>query len=436
MLDEILNNPELLQYHTTFKPGQIIFLEGDDSQDLYILESGRIDIFKGDKKIREIAERGSLFGEVSFFLGGSRTASVKAQTDVTVICIPKDKIKHFLAEFPDAARAITKHLAKWLDKTSQILHGLEEFCDQLPDAVITTDREGKILAWNSAAEKLYGRDWQQMRNTNAAELYEDSRAYTEFLENAQSQYSVKEKALKISHPQKGMRFISTKMTVLYDGHHNFTGVLSLGRDVTDVIQMEKKYKRIGYWFLSSLVLFAFLFTAFVIGYPYFSKSHQTTNLAKKELGNTIAKDYLLLRSLLVEHVANSDRTKTNPILENFFNIYHSTALPYTGLILLDKERKVFDAYSINSYTDVNAMLGSSYAAIEFKGSEKSIHKVLTLYRQDKNNPMGKKGVEIAFELHRNNAHLGWLVFQMDLDSLNEHYSIDNEALEELQIEKP
>ena len=110
------------------------------------------------------------------------------------------------------------------------------------------------------------------------------------------------------------------MTVLYDGHHNFTGVLSLGRDVTEVIQMEKKYKRIGYWFFSSLVLFAFMFAAFVIGYPYFSKSHHTTNLAKQELGNTIAKDYLLLRSLLVEHIENSDRTKTSYILENFFKM--------------------------------------------------------------------------------------------------------------------
>ena len=436
MLDEILNNPELTQYHTSFKPGQIIFLEGDDSQDLYILASGRIDIFKGEKKIRELAERGSLFGEVSFFLGGSRTASVKAQDDVTVVRIPKEKINHFLAEFPDAARAVTKHLAKWLDKTSQILHGLEEFCDQLPDAVITTDRDGKILAWNSAAENLYGRNWQQMRNTNAAELYEDSKSYKDFLEAAQSQYSVKEKSLKIRHPQKGTRFISTKMTVLYDGHHNFSGVLSLGRDVTEVTQMEKKYKRIGYWFFSSLLLTAILFTTFFIGYPYFSKSHQTSYLAKQELGNTIAKDYLLLRSLLINHIASSDRTKTNFILENFFSIYHSTVLPYTGLILLDKERKVFDAYSTKSNTDVKAMLGSSYAAIEFKGNETSIHKVLTLYRQDKKNPMGKKGIEIAFELHSNGALLGWLVFQMDMDALRDNYNIGTEALKELQFEKP
>ena len=436
MLDEILNNPDLTKYHTVFKPGQIIFLEGDDSQDLYILVSGRIDIFKGDKKIRQLTQRGSLFGEVSFFLGSSRTASVKAQNDVTVVRIPKEKINHFLAEFPNAAREITTHLAKWLDKTSQILHGLEEFCDQLPDAVITTDREGKILAWNSAAEKLYGRQWQQMINTNVDELYEDPQSYRNFLKDAQSKYSVKEKSFKIRHPQKGIRFISTNMTVLYDGHHNFTGVLSLGRDVTKVIQMERKYKRIGYWFFSVLLLLAFLSAAIFIGHPYFSKSHQTTNFRKQELRNNLAKDYLLLQSLLIEHIESGDRKKTSLILKNFFKIYDSAVLPYTGVVLLDKDRKVVDAYSINSHADLNATLGSSYAAIEFRGSETSGHKVLTLYRKDKNHPMGKKGVEIAFELHQKDAIWGWLVFQMDMDVLKENHGIDTEGLEELQFEKP
>ena len=51
MLDEIINNPELDQYLSTFKKGKIIFLEGDPSQDLYILVSGQLDILKGNKKI-------------------------------------------------------------------------------------------------------------------------------------------------------------------------------------------------------------------------------------------------------------------------------------------------------------------------------------------------------------------------------------------------
>jgi len=43
----------------------------------------------------------------------------------------------------------------------------------LPDAVIITDGSGKMLAWNSTAENLYGKDWHQMSQSHADEIYED-----------------------------------------------------------------------------------------------------------------------------------------------------------------------------------------------------------------------------------------------------------------------
>jgi PAS domain S-box-containing protein len=436
MLDEILDNPNLIEYHTAFNTGQVIFLEGDDSQDLYILASGQVDIFKGDKKIRELTQRGSLFGEVSFFLGGNRSASVKAKNDVTVVRIPKEDISLFLTEFPDAARALTKHLAQWLEETNQILYGLKEFCDQLPEAVVSADKEGKILAWNSAAEKLYGRNWQQMRGMNVDNIYQAPEAYKNFLKAVQSDYSIREKIFKISHPQMGTRFISTSMTVLYDGHHNFQGVLLQSRDVTKVKKLERRYKRIGYWLIPSFLLLGLLTTALFFGYPYFSKGYQTEILRKEELRNLLAKDYFLLQSLLAEHLASGNRLKTSQILKNFFKIHPSAIVPYTGLVVLDKDKRVFDAYSNMPGTDVAEMLGSSYAAIVFQGSETSLHKVLTLYRTDKNHPMGKKETEIAFELHRNDEFLGWLVFQPDMDLLKKIHGVDIEDLKELQFDKP
>ena len=436
MLDKILNNSNLAEYHTEFKTGQIIFLEGDDSQDLYILVSGQVDIFKGDKKVRELTKRGSLFGEVSFFLGGNRTASVKANNDVRVVRIPKKDISSFLEEFPSAARALTKHLAQWLEETSQILHGLKEFCDQLPDAIISTDKAGKILAWNSAAERLYGRTWQQMRGTNVDKLYQDSGAYKDFLKTVQSDYTIREKTFKVRHPQKGTRFISTSMTVLYDGHHNFQGVLLQGRDVTRVKKLERRYKRLGYWLIPAFLLVGILASAVFFGYPYFSKGYQLEILRKEELRNLLAKDYFLLQSLLSGHLERGDRLKTGTILKNFFKIHKGTVVPYTGLVLLDKDKRVFDAYSNMSGLDIAGMLGSSYAAIDFTGSDTSLHKVLTLYRTDESHPMGKKGVEIAFELQRNEAHLGWLVFQIDMDLLRKIHGVGMEDLMELQFDKP
>ena len=52
MLDEVINDPDLEKYISTFQAGETIFLEGDHSQDLYILVSGELDILKGKKKRR------------------------------------------------------------------------------------------------------------------------------------------------------------------------------------------------------------------------------------------------------------------------------------------------------------------------------------------------------------------------------------------------
>ncbi|MEE9612846.1 MAG: cyclic nucleotide-binding domain-containing protein, partial [Desulfatiglandales bacterium] len=258
MLEKIINNPDLDKYRTTFETDHIIFHEGDNTQDLYILVSGQLDVLKGKKSIAEISAPGSLFGEMSFLLGAKRTATVKARNEVKAIRIPKKEITVFLSESPTAARDITKLLAERLDETSQILYGLKEFCDQLPDAVILTDTEEKILTWNSAAEKLYGRNGHQMRYTPVEKIYQEPQVYKNFLEEVQSGNAVKEKILRIRHPEKGTRFISTSMTLLYDDNHNFHGVISLGRDITSVTNLERGYRRARYWLVRSFFLLGLL----------------------------------------------------------------------------------------------------------------------------------------------------------------------------------
>jgi len=436
MLDEIIKNQDLSKYLTTYETGQIIFLEGDDSQDLYILLSGQVDILKGNIKITEITEIGTLFGEMSFLLGAKRTATVKAKDDVKTIRIPKNDLSTFLDEYPQVAREITKILAQRLDETSQILYGLKEFCNQLPDAVILTNREGKVLTWNSVAEKIYGRDGNQMRHISVEEIYEEPQAYDNFLEEVQSRYSVREKILKIRHPEKGTRYISTSTTILYDGHHNFQGVLSLGRDVTAVKKLERRYRLAWYWIIPSIILIGLLTSAIFLGFPLISKDSHPKDIKKLELRDQLGKDYFLLRSILADHFAVGNRSKTNLLMKDFFNIQESSKIPYIGLALLGKDKKVFDAYSIKEGTDIAKMLGSSYAGIEFKGDENSLHRVLTLYRVDKDHPMGHKGTEIAFELMKDNEFLGWLIFQMDMELLKRKYEMDERDLERFQFKKP
>ncbi len=434
MLEEITKNPDLAKYMTTFREGDILFLEGDESQDLYILVSGSIDILKGSKKINEISGPGSVFGEISFLLGGKRTATGKATDQVKALCIPKEKITSFLTEFPSVANRITKALAQRVNETSQMFFGLKEFSDQLPDAMVLTSKEGRILTWNSAAERLYGRNWQQMHDRFIEEIYAEPEDYKTFIEEVQSRYSVREKILKIKHPEEGTRYISTSTTILYDGHHNFQGVLSLGRDVTHVRKLERRYRRIRNWFIPSVVLLALVIGSLFYFYPFISKGRERVDVKKQEVRNLFAKDYLLLKSLLLDAFATGDRTKSNPVLAEFFKMVDPKESPYTGVVLLDREKKVFDSLSTRRPSEDGPMMGSSYAGIEF-GSDRSALKVLVLYRTDKEHPMGHRAIELAFEMEKENQILGWLVLQMNMELLKKNYDLSEEDLRRFQIRK-
>lgn len=434
MLDNIINIPRLDKYAATFEVGQTLFLEGDDSQDLYILVEGKAGILKGTKRIAELSGKGSVFGEMSFLLGENRTATVKAVTDLKVLKIPKEDISTFLKEFPEVVWEFATYLARRLNETSQIVYGLREFCDQLPDAVILTDKDGKILSWNRAAEKLYGREEDQMRHRSAEEIYEEPDEYRRFLEEVVSKYAVNEKTLKVKHPQKGRRHISTSTTVLYDGQHNFQGILSLGRDVTQAETVARRYQRVRRWFIPLAVLLVMLVAGIFFGYPYFSKGYNMTDTQKQDFKDNLAVDYRLLRSLLLEPLASGDRQKTTDVMKQFFDVQKGVKIPFTGLVLLGKKKRVFDAYSILPGVDGKEMIGSSYSAINLGEKEGAPYKVLTLYREHKDHPMGIRHTELAFSLYDNDVFVGWLIFQVDMHLLKSKYNLDEKDLRTFRFE--
>jgi PAS domain S-box-containing protein len=432
MLSSMIDNLKLDKYVVTFETGQTVFLEGDDSQDLYIVVEGKAGILKGTKRIAEISGKGSVFGEMSFLLGENRTATVKAVTDLKVIKIPKEEIPDFLTEFPELVREFARYLAERLHETSQIVYGMKEFSDQLPDAVILTDKDGKILSWNRAAEKLYGREEDQMRYKSAEEIYEDPAAYRRFLDEVISKQAVSEKTLRVRHPRDGIRHVSTSTTVLYDGQHNFEGVLSLGRDVTQAEIVAKRYQRVRRCFIPLSALLVMLAAGIFFGYPYFSKGYHITDAKKQDLKDDLAVDFRLLRSLLVEPFGAGNRQKTTDVMRSFFDAQKGVDIPFTGLVLLGEDKRVFDAYSILPGVDGKAMIGSSYSGIDLGENERAPYKVLTLYREHKDHPMGIRHTEIAFRLK--DVGTGWLIFQVDMDLLKSKYNADEKDLRTFRFE--
>lgn len=432
---DIINNPGLAKYRTAFTAGHTVFTEGDDSQDLYILAAGSLDVLKGNQKIATISTEGTLFGEMSFFLGIRRTSSVRTRTDVVAYRIPKDSITPFLQEFPGVVMDIIRVLSRRLDETSQILSGLKELCDQLPDAVLITDKDGRLLSWNAAAEELYGGDWSSMYSRPAESLYKNPDAYTSHIRSVQTQKTVRETVFEIPQTGHGQRFVSISATLLYDGHHNVRGILSLSRDVTAQQMLERRYRQARRLILSPLVLAALLAAMIFYGYPYFVKGRSTSNLRQQELRSHLGRDYLMLQSVLAGPLATGDRAQTTKHLRDFFALQKGTAIPYTGIVLLDAEKKVFDAAVLHEAAGGSPAAGSSYSGITFQEAGESLHRMLTVYRSDTSNPMGQKRIEVAFELRNETGLIGWLVLQMDMRVLKDTYDADEKTLRDFRFEQ-
>ncbi len=406
--------------------------EGERPHDLCILVSGILEIFKGGQKIGEISESGSVIGEISFLLHTLRTATVKAREESKVLLIPHNMIHEFLARFPEVSVEIPRSLARRVDEVSKVLFGMKELSDQLPEALIITDKEGNILAWNKQAEELYGRSWNDMYHKPAEQIYRNKEEFKNFLNEVLLTNPLKRKVMEVVHPEKGIRYVLTSTNILYDGAHNFEGILFLSRDITDTVDLEKKIRRLWMWFIPAIMLAGALVGAFFFIGPQIP-GHRRPSKDISQLQATISKDRYLLNLILANLLKNGREKEIGAAIRDFFEMNPSAADLYTGIIVLDKEKKVIGYEKSRKKQLIGVKVGTSYGAISFEKVANSSHYVLVVFRPVSGYPMGKKEIELAFEILRNNKQYGWLLFQMDMDFLTRKYRIGEKELRMMQF---
>ncbi|MEJ2367658.1 MAG: cyclic nucleotide-binding domain-containing protein [Acidobacteriota bacterium] len=80
----------LKEFVLPFKEGEIVFKEGDSGAEMYVVQSGRVEIYRlvGDKKhFSRIMEKGDFFGEMSLLEGIPRTTHAQALEDTELVAI-------------------------------------------------------------------------------------------------------------------------------------------------------------------------------------------------------------------------------------------------------------------------------------------------------------------------------------------------------------
>ena len=101
--------------------GDILFQEGDEPNDLYIVTVGRIAIgnksFDGRESLVALMEPGDLFGEMPLFRSDGRSAEARALEDASVVVIPYSPVKNLYKNNPDLLWRVVDMLVDRLKST-------------------------------------------------------------------------------------------------------------------------------------------------------------------------------------------------------------------------------------------------------------------------------------------------------------------------------
>jgi CRP/FNR family cyclic AMP-dependent transcriptional regulator len=110
-----------------FGPHTVLFSEGDPSDALYVLLSGRVKVFGADEDGREVIFNihgpGEWFGEVALD-GGPRSASVMTLESCRVVVIPGAEARALLVEHPQFPAQLVKKLGALLRHSTRSVKSL------------------------------------------------------------------------------------------------------------------------------------------------------------------------------------------------------------------------------------------------------------------------------------------------------------------------
>jgi len=112
----------------TYPKGTTIFVEGDETDGIYIVTSGLVKVLKlhkdGREKTLAILNEGDILGEMTLFGGGLRTAIAETLEQTTVLVIPKANFQSLLTEIPRISIKIIEILSNRLKQANRQIEEL------------------------------------------------------------------------------------------------------------------------------------------------------------------------------------------------------------------------------------------------------------------------------------------------------------------------
>ncbi len=115
-------------FQRSYPAGQIVLLEGAASSVLYVVQAGRLKLFKtsprGREQVLRLLRPGDMFNEVAVFDEGPNPASAQAIEDCTLYLLRRRDLMRFVAERPGIALATTRTFARRLREALALVEDL------------------------------------------------------------------------------------------------------------------------------------------------------------------------------------------------------------------------------------------------------------------------------------------------------------------------
>jgi CRP/FNR family cyclic AMP-dependent transcriptional regulator len=97
----------------SFKAGEIIFKEGDRGDEMFVIQSGQVEIRRGNRVLETLVEK-NIFGEMALIDDGPRSASAVAATDVSLVPVGEKQFLFLVSETPYFALNVMRTLVRRL----------------------------------------------------------------------------------------------------------------------------------------------------------------------------------------------------------------------------------------------------------------------------------------------------------------------------------
>jgi CRP/FNR family transcriptional regulator, cyclic AMP receptor protein len=104
----------------SYSAGDFIFREGDAAQELFVIQSGRIEIRLGNR-VLDTLSKNSIFGEMALIDAAPRSASAIAATNVKVVPVSEKQFLFLVSHTPHFALNLMRALARRLRATNRAL---------------------------------------------------------------------------------------------------------------------------------------------------------------------------------------------------------------------------------------------------------------------------------------------------------------------------